>query len=179
MIGRSSTRVRVLTTLMSIFIFLVVAGAGHYFNSVHLRWVYSTNWINIAAIVLAFLPLALRNVQKQDKGKKILLGVIYGVGLIVLIVTAPRCTYDKAVQLVQQQYDQVYTYTVHTYQPQDWNSMDPIQGKYLFVTQTPQGQQFVTVHPRNGAIQTDDSDYLKESIQKYLDESGDTLKPVD
>lgn len=178
MMERSSLRVRVLTTVLSIFIFLVVAGAGHYFNSVYLRWVYSTNWINIAAIVLAFLPLALRNVQKQDKGKKILLAVIYGVGLIVIIVTAPRCTYDKAVQLVQQQYDQVYTYSSHTYQPEDWNRFDPIQGKYLFVVQTPQGQQFVTVHPRNGAVQTDDSEFLRESIQKYVDQSGDTLKPV-
>lgn len=178
MIQRSNLRVRVLTTLLSIFIFLVVAGAGHYFNSVYLRWVYSTNWINIAAIVLAFLPLALRNVQKQDKGKKILLAVIYGVGLIVVIITAPRCTYDKAVQLVQQQYDQVYTYSAHTYQPQNWNRFDPIQGKYLFVVQTPQGQQFITVHPRNGAVQTDDSEFLRESIQKYVDQSGDTLKPV-
>lgn len=178
MAQRSSTRTRVVTTLMSICLFLMAAGLGHYVNSVYLRWVYSTNWINIAAIVLAFLPLALRNVQKQDKGKKVLLAVIYGVGLLVLVFTLPRCSYDRAVQLVQQQYAQVYTYAAHTYQPQDWNRFDPIQGKYLFVVQTAQGQQFVTVHPRNGAVQTDDTDFLRESIQKYVDETGDTLKPV-
>ncbi|MGI6031293.1 MAG: hypothetical protein ACOX7F_07305 [Eubacteriales bacterium] len=184
--ARRSPRSRLWLLGVSVLLFLLTAGYLHLRNSSDFLWLYSLNYINAAAIAVACLPFVIEAGMKKQWGRLALGGGVITVILVLFAMTTPRVTFQQAAQKVADEYGAAYCFSLPTFQPKDWSSRESLQGVYYFVVKAATNSSpdvepseiYVTVHPRTGEMQVDDSDYMRQSIATYRADSGDELQLV-
>lgn len=173
-------RSRVWLLLLSAAIFLAVAAVLHLKNSTDFHWLYGRGVINGCAIALGSVPFLVEAGVKKQFPRLAIGGVVAALVVGITAATFPRVSYTQAISLAKETAPELYSFIVTTCVPEHWSRYDPLAGCYLFVTLDEGGREhYLTVDARSGEVTQDDSDYLKEQIEKYKNETGDSPKPVE